>query len=147
MKLLFALAGIFIAGFAHAAELRMDESVCQQVVKHVPEPGVAYQPGVDVNGHPVAPADLNASPINKTIEKQIAIRIYNDAAKTFGLPVPSVNEPGPPDETPTTKPLVNAETEVGYITFRNGQAYLNGQPLNNDQQDQLAVLCIKRKTH
>src|SRR5277367_3400108 len=39
---------------------------CAQVVEHVPDAGVAYTPGVDVNGKAVAPADLpgSASPMN-----------------------------------------------------------------------------------
>ena len=34
---------------------------CQRLVRHVPAPDVAYKPGVDVHGKPVAPADLPGS--------------------------------------------------------------------------------------
>ncbi len=35
---------------------------CAWLVRHVPADDVAYKPGVDVKGRPVAPADLNAQP-------------------------------------------------------------------------------------
>ena len=126
---------------AFAAELRMDRSVCQYVIKHIPDADVTYRPGEDVEGRKVAPADLNPSPINKTIEHEIAIKLFNNTAQVFGLPAPQLPQPGPPGETPTTVPLVETETDIGYITLKNGEAYLNGHPLSGDQQDALAVLC------
>jgi hypothetical protein len=146
MKWLLVLAGILSVSIVQAAELRMAESVCQQVTRHVPDADVAFQPGVGADGRRVVPADINASPINKSIEKQVAIKIYNDAAKTFGLPMPSYQKPsGVPGEPPETLPLTAAETDIGYVTFKNGRAYLNGKPLDNSQQDELAVLCIQRE--
>src|ERR1051326_6813410 len=69
---------------AFAAELRMDRSVCQYVIKHIPDADVTYRPGEDVEGRKVAPADLNPSPINKTIEHEIAIKLFNNTAQVFG---------------------------------------------------------------
>ena len=36
-------------------------AVCQTLVNHKPMAGVAYQPGVDVKGNAVVPADVNAA--------------------------------------------------------------------------------------
>ncbi|HVY12120.1 MAG TPA: hypothetical protein VHB73_00985 [Alphaproteobacteria bacterium] len=131
MTLLFG----FCSPQIQAAELRVDDGVCQQVIKYVQPPGVKYRPGVDVNGNRVAPADINPSPLNKQLEKQIAIKVFNDTARVFRLATPRRRG----------VPLAETETEIGYITLYKGQAYLNGVPLSNDQQDQLAVLCNQQK--
>ena len=125
---------------AAAAELRMDTSVCQQLTRHVPDADVTYRPGIGANGEHVAPADINASPLNSTLQNQIAIKLYNDTAATFGLTSPQIQPPsGPPVN------LVQGETEIGYVTFKDNRAYLNGKPLDGTQQDELAVLCIQRE--
>ena len=43
---------------AGAETLVVSRQDCQRLVRHVPAADVAYQPGVDVQGRPVAPADL-----------------------------------------------------------------------------------------
>jgi hypothetical protein len=138
-----AFAGMTLAFIcavsAQAAELRMDRSVCQLLSKHVPDADVAYQPGVDVQGRAVPPADLNPSPINKELERQVAIRLTNQTAKVFGIAQPTIQVNNQP------VPLAEGETEIGYITLQNGQPYLNGTRLTSDQQDELAVLCIENK--
>jgi hypothetical protein len=141
MKILLILIAILFSFTAQAAELRMDTSVCQQVTRHVPDASVAYQPGVDANGKKVAPADINASPLNNTLINQVAIKLENDTAATFGLKSPTMVPPG--GGAPV--PLVQGTTEIGYVTFKDNKAYLNGKPLDAGQQDQLAVLCIQRE--
>src|SRR5690606_14696963 len=44
---------------AAGSAITVKEGDCRLLVKHVPSPDVAYRPGVDVNGDPVAPADLD----------------------------------------------------------------------------------------
>ncbi|MBI3420396.1 MAG: hypothetical protein HY053_09710 [Proteobacteria bacterium] len=131
----------------HAAELRIDPKVCQLLTKHVPDADVTYRPGVDVQGRKVAPADLNPSPVNKAIERQFAIKLTNDTARLFGLAgaIPMLSQESVPGEPPDTIPLAQMETEIGYVTLKNGQAYLNNRPLSDPQQDELAVLCIQKK--
>ena len=46
-----------LAGTA-GAEVRLSAADCARVVAHVPEPSVAFRPGVDSMGRSVAPADL-----------------------------------------------------------------------------------------
>ncbi|MDE2029968.1 MAG: hypothetical protein KGI97_05310, partial [Alphaproteobacteria bacterium] len=48
---------------AHAKDPAVDKTICRAVtqeagVDYHQAPGVAYQPGVDADGNPVAPADL-----------------------------------------------------------------------------------------
>lgn len=40
----------------------VDPRTCRLLEQHVPVPGVAYVPGMDVHGRPVAPADLTPPP-------------------------------------------------------------------------------------
>ncbi len=127
-----------VASVAHAETIRIDKATCRYVTKHVPDADVTYQPGRDAHGRAVVPADINASPINNTIEKEISIHLTNDLAKVFGIQMPTIRRGN------ELIPLVNAETEIGYITLQNGVPYLNGHPLQSDQQDQLAVLCLNQ---
>jgi hypothetical protein len=135
LNLLAALVALPV----QAAELRMDRTVCEYVTKHVPDADVDYQPGVDVSGKRVAPADLNSGQ-QKQIEDQFVIRLTNDAARVWGLNLPRTFE-GRGRGTP----MVEAEGNVGFVTLKNGKAYLNDQPLDATQQDELAVLCMGRK--
>jgi hypothetical protein len=135
-----AYAGMTVLLFSfslHAAELKMDRAVCDYVKKHTPDADVAFQPGADG----VAPADINESPLNKDLEKDVAIKLTNQTAKVFGLdaafPQIAVGN--------ATVPLAEGETYIGYITLDKGKAFLNGKPLNPAQEDELAVLCIERE--
>src|SRR5262245_28818878 len=58
---------------------------CAEVVAHVPDAGVAYTPGVDVNGNAVAPADLpdSGSPISAD---SFPIFLTLDLKKRFQVP-------------------------------------------------------------
>lgn len=44
------------------AQDQNEREVCRILEEHVPFNDVEYQPGVDVRGNPVVPADLNSSP-------------------------------------------------------------------------------------
>lgn len=138
MKNIFAFLIVLLAAFPlHAAELRIDKSVCQLVNKHVPDADVEYQPGRDATGRRVAPADIPGT--QDHLEDQIVIRLTNDAAKVFGLNMPSIQRGD--DKIP----LAEAETNIGFVTLQNGKAYLDGKPLDASRQDELAVLCMQKK--
>lgn len=59
---LVAAAAAFGSTSAGADEIRITSRDCQRIVRHVADADVAYKPGVDVRGKPVAPADLSDSP-------------------------------------------------------------------------------------
>jgi hypothetical protein len=90
-------------------------------------PGADYQPGVDVNGNAVAPADLPSSGSNPTIDN-FPIEIDQHLAGRVRLP-----------------PGTGSKAVLGYVTVRNNQAYFNGQPLNGDQTAALAEACRNAK--
>ncbi|MHA1600237.1 MAG: hypothetical protein ACTSW2_05380 [Alphaproteobacteria bacterium] len=101
---------------------------CDRLVKHQPAPDVAYQPGVDVNGNAVAPADLNGG-IQIAVPETIRIPIEVDLFDRFGIPAN-------PDQ-------YEADAKVGEVIYQNGRAYFNGQPLQDEAAADLAELCQK----
>jgi hypothetical protein len=90
-------------------------------------PGADYQPGVDVNGNAVAPADLPSSGSNPSVDN-FPIEIDQHLAHRFNLP-----------------PGTGGRAVLGYVTVRNNQAYFNGKPLNGDQTAALAEACHAAK--
>lgn len=122
-----------------AQTLQVEKSVCRQIAAYQPEARVAYQPGVDVRGRPVVPADVNAVPLGD-FENQIRIKLTNDTAKLFGLNLPNVAVNKVPIGQEQV-PLVNPEMEVGFITFQDGHPFLNGKALESDAATKLRTLC------
>jgi len=47
---------------AAAQTVVVDSAACRALTAHQPAPDVAYRPGVDATGRPVAPADLGGAP-------------------------------------------------------------------------------------
>jgi hypothetical protein len=90
-------------------------------------PSADYQPGVDVNGNAIAPADLPSSPSNPSLDN-FPIEIDQQLANRFHLP-----------------PGASSKAILGYVTVRGNQAYFNGQPLNADQTSALAEACREAK--
>jgi hypothetical protein len=105
-------------------KLVMSSQVCATLAGATANvPSADYQPGVDVNGNTVAPADL-PSPPSTPIVDNFPIEIDQRLAHRFNLP-----------------PGGNAKAVLGYVTIRGNQAYFNGQPLNADQTSALAEAC------
>lgn len=104
--------------------LVMSSQVCTSLgVPPAGVPSADYQPGVDVNGNAVAPADLPSSGSSPSVDN-FPIEIDQHLAHRFNLP-----------------PGGNAKAVLGYVTVRNNQAYFNGQPLDADQTAALAEAC------
>lgn len=117
--------------FVCAASPELDSVFCQALIKHVPDANVAYQAGVDVNGKPVVPADL---PDNNAFQLQpISIPLTVDLLKT--LNIPTGNFP--------LNNMARNDINLGMLTIDGDNVLYNGKPLTNEQQDNLAVLCMK----
>ena len=114
---------------ASAQEVTVKKSDCRRLVKHSPSADVEYQPGVDVNGKKVAPADLKSGPQIK-VPDEITIDLTVDLAARFGIPA--------------TANKFQGEANVGKVTIRGGKAYYNGQPLQDETQDALAQICREK---
>lgn len=91
-------------------------------------PGPDYRPGVDVNGHKVAPADLSSTDsftgASSLPLENFAIEINRGLARRLNLPRG-----------------LRSKTIVGYVTMRDNRAYFNGRALDADQIAALAEAC------
>lgn len=94
-----------------------------------PVPGADYQPGVDVNGQEVAPADLPSGAGSLKLDN-FPIEINRKLAGSFNVPASGVG----------------AKAILGLVTIRNGSAYFNGEPMVEDQRAALVASCkaVKR---
>ena len=98
-------------------------------MRHEPAPDVAYQPGVDVHGKPVVPADLDGgAPIQLPDVIYIPIEVL--VQDRFHIPANSV--------------LFNATAEVGVAELRGNQVYYQGQLLSDPEEAALEAACRDR---
>jgi hypothetical protein len=118
---------------AYAATDAIDPALCRALVNHTPSADVAYQPGIDVHGNAVAPADLPGSP-QLEMPQKLNIPI------TLGLAQALHQNP---NSYPYNQFGAGTEAQVGTLTVEGNHVTLNGQPLSGAQQDNLAVLCMK----
>lgn len=95
------------------------EDCARIVARYEPAADVAYRPGVDVEGRPVAPADL---------APQIV------APDSFAIPITF-------DIAPRLGSRFGMEAGLGTVNYRDGVAYYNGQRLDDDGAAELAALC------
>lgn len=111
-----------------AAKLRVSREDCLRLIEHVAAADVAYTPGVDARGRPVAPADLPGSarvimPEEFVIELDVALQTL------LGIVPP---------------PGVDLEVKLGKIQVRGNKVFLNGAPLFDVAQARLAEECRAR---
>lgn len=99
---------------------------CDRLVSHVPAPDVAYQPGVDVHGRPVVPADLDGG-IQLDVSENVLIAIQIDLFERLGIP------PNPGN--------YEADALIGLVEYRDGRFTFNGQPLQDEETAALAERC------
>ncbi len=126
---LMLLTAVASSAAAHESlQVAITKAGCARLVEHVPAPDVAYQPGVDVYGNPVAPADLGGgTPIE--LPETIVIDVEVDLFERFGIPL----DPA----------LYEADAEIGEVVYRDGRFTFNGQPLHIEAQAELAARCRK----
>ena len=124
---------ILLAAPALAQQATVSDRECRQLVEHTAAPGVAYQPGVDARGRPVAPADLPSSGTQIQAPQNFTIDLKTALAGRFGIP--------------SNSPLLDPSVEVGKITVEDGgrRVLYNGQPLGGAEQGALADLCKQRQ--
>ena len=122
---------VFAADTPSAA--KVDPALCRALVKHVPDANVAYQPGVDVHGNPVAPADLPGG-TSMQLPSEIKIPLTLSLAKVLNLNTATY---------PASQLGPGTEAQLGTITVSGDRVLFNNQPLTDAQQDNLAVLCLK----
>ncbi|MBX6368519.1 MAG: hypothetical protein IRZ04_11075 [Rhodospirillales bacterium] len=128
LLIVLALALALDAAPLAAQTLVVRPEICAALTTHVPDPGVAYQPGLDARGGKVAPADLAG--FGGPSFNEVALQLTPDLKKRLGIKL---------DET-----LFPGGVELGYVTVRDGRAYYNGVPLAEGSEAALASLCRGR---
>ncbi len=134
MRGVFGIAGITLllsAGWAAAQTVTVTDADCAKIVNYVTPPDVAYQPGVDVYGRKVAPADLPSSQ-PQIGAGPITIDITADLHK-YGVP--------------SNSPLLLPGARLGQLTVDDlgRKVYFNGQPLGDSEEKAIADACRERK--
>jgi hypothetical protein len=107
---------------------------CLQLVAHHADASVAYQPGVDVHGHYVAPADLPSDTNFKLLPDRV----------TFDIKVNPLAYAGPQNSANSSNfantNLPIAKVEVDLLS---GGVRVNGQSLDGDQSKIVMEACQK----
>ena len=129
LVLAVGLMGLALTGavLAEGRVVTLTKQDCRRLSVHVPDPGVAYRPGVDVNGRPVTPADLGGAP-RLAVPETATIEIEVDLQDRFGIPAnPNAFE---------------GDAKIGTLAVdRDGRARFNGQPLQDEEQFELIRRC------
>ena len=109
--------------------VKISPKYCQRLVQHTPSADVAYKPGVDVRGNPVAPADLPGQ-ARITAPNEITFNLTLDLLKQYGIASDSPLAPS----GEATIGTVKYDIAAGRLTF-------NGEPLTDPEQSVLAAGC------
>ena len=131
LSLLLALAPALVPVTPAAAEesyLTLSEDDCARLARHYPEDNVTYQPGRDVRGKTVAPADLNGEGA-LVMPQAVVIPIELDLFERYGIPANPANFKG--------------DVFIGEVVVdvASGRAIFNGQPLQSEAEAELAARC------
>ena len=128
---LLILVSLAAAG-AQAAEdtaIRVTTSDYIRIVEHHPSADAAYQPGVDVRGKKIVPADVDASPdlrdiVPKVIEFSVVLNPLKGGAARFG----------------------ETSLAVGKVSFdmKTRRASFNGKPLTRAETRRISRKCKDR---
>lgn len=121
-------ADIAPAPQADAATIQIDEAACRYATRHVPSPDTDYKPGADVNGNAVAPADIGEG-ARIQFPSRFAIPVTTNLAQRLNLPSG-----------------FREDAFVGLITVDGGKLSFNGQPIGDDDDAELAVMCRSRRS-
>jgi len=111
---------------ARADTVGISRETCAELVQHVPGSDVEYRPGVDVNGDKVAPADMPEN-AQITVPREFSIPITVDLGKRLGIP-----------RNPNS---FQSNAEIGVLSYKDGQLFFNGQPLQNPDEAALSQAC------
>ena len=130
MRILVPIALLMVCAVPAWAEIAISQRDCERLVNHEPAPDVEYQPGVDVHGRPVVPADLNGG---NSIELPdvIYIPIEVFVKEKYNIPANSV--------------LFNARAQVGVVEVHGDRVYYEDQLLGDHEVAALEDACRERQ--
>jgi hypothetical protein len=111
-----------------ATKVQVTGADCRRLfIEHRPSADVAYKPGIDVRGKPVASADLNPTPQIK-VPETVAFDIAVDLTR-FGVPA--------------TSKLFQPNVKLGEVRMdvASGRVLYDGAPLGNPELEALREAC------
>ena len=113
---------------AEGSYLTISKADCDRLARHYPSDDVTYRPGRDVRGKAVAPADLNGG-TDLILPEAVVIPIEVDMFRRYGIPANQANFKG--------------DIFIGEVVVdvASGRALFNGQPLQSDEEAELAARC------
>lgn len=127
------MPALLLSVSAHAMiSRRVNPALCNAVNYQTP-PGVEYQPGVDVNGKKVAPANV-PNQQQMALPNKIKIPLTAPLAKLLNLDT---------SQNPANKFGPGTEAQLGSFEVEGNQVSFNGKPLTNDQKQKIAAACSK----
>lgn len=113
-----------------AAETATDaRQACRALTRHVPAADVDYQPGIDVHGRAVVPADLPGSPAASAPVPRVEFKVGADLVAEFSRRL-----------SPEVRALLG-KGNAGMITVQGGKVYYDDQLLSGVTDQDVAVLC------
>ncbi len=127
-------------GPARAATAIVSREDCARITAHVPAPDVAYRPGVDADGNPVAPADLAEQPRLDIDAETVVVDIDLPIRAFTGTPGDSGAFTGAGGEIDR----FDATARIGVVTIENGIVSFDGQPLSAPDLERIAAACAKQ---
>jgi hypothetical protein len=116
------------------ASVYVTKSDCMALVRHHPSADATYQPGTDVHGKYVAPADLPGSNAGITLPDKVQ----------FDLKINPMNYAQGQQNAVSGK-YANTALTVAHISvdLKTGQTLLNGKPLDGEQDQYILDACYK----
>ena len=124
------LLAFSLATPALGAERRAySDDECQRAARISAAPGADYQPGVDVNGRPVAPADLQPT-LKIEPSRVIEFPVTMDVAKRLGF---------------DTRGPYEANVTAANVRIEGNRVSINGQEVNPDDSVDLIAACRAAK--
>ena len=124
MRVLGLLAVLCVLSANVRAQEVVLEHGCEALANITAGKGAAYEPGVDVNGKPVAPADVE-EPM-EPLAYPVAVPVNIDLIEWLNIDVPELRDAG------------ELETTIAYLSvFEDGRIEYNGR----DISDRTAILC------
>jgi hypothetical protein len=128
------------------APIYVTKSDCQAVLRHQPSADVTYQPGTDVHGHYVAPADLGGGAdvkglVPDTLKFDIRINPMT-YGKTTTVPAAGATTAAQGNFANTSVPVAHVE-----IDMKSGATSLNGKTLGGEQERIVGEACRRAGIH
>ncbi len=119
----------FSPSFAADALININEENCRRVEKHTARDDVAYKPGVDVDGKPVVPADLDEN----------RLKVPENIIIDLSIPLEDLYK----DPNQISDKIKSADVQIGIIEFNilSGKLKFNGQEIGDPALNAIAIEC------